>query len=194
MARGRIVDILADKIIISDEETGSLPFFLIDDDYGISGNMYDYALVVKKKANRAATKDDCENYEGMYIQYTSWTPVGYYGTLDGIFTCYIKTVALSKSKKLKRTKDYQKLIEIYQNIYDKINVSLQHENLPSEVIKTCKLADTIAKMEEQISNMKERYNYLLREADKLEAMIKEKRSMIIKNMEPKKHRVKLEKD
>ena len=73
MARGRIVDILADKIIISDEETGSLPFFLIDDDYGISGNMYDYALVVKKKANRAATKDDCENYEGMYIQYTSWT-------------------------------------------------------------------------------------------------------------------------
>ena len=45
----------------------------------------------------------------------------------------------------------------------------------------------------KIDILNDQYALLLRKSNELEKLIKEKRSMIIKEMEPKKHRVKLEK-
>lgn len=194
MPRGRkSLDIPESDIIQTDEESGSIPFFLIDDEYGISGNYRDYSLVVKKRTTRAATIDDCEDYNEKYISYILWSSVAYCSNLKSIFECYVKIKGLSKSKKLRKSQDYQELIHIYEDIYSHIKIAFQYENLPLKIEKICDLTDEEYKIRNKIDILNDQYALLLRKSNELEKLIKEKRSMIIKEMEPKKHRIKLEK-
>lgn len=53
MARGKpnlAANVNENNIINTNEHTGSVPFFIIDDEYGIAADEYCYALCIGKKA------------------------------------------------------------------------------------------------------------------------------------------------
>ena len=63
MAKAKLIDTVdPSKIIVTNKEEGAIPFFIIDDRYGVAVNQYSYMLVVKKNAYRTITSDNEEEY------------------------------------------------------------------------------------------------------------------------------------
>ena len=56
-----LAETVDDSEIVDSGEVVAEPNILIDDEYGISGNSRDYALVVKKIAHRTGKVEDGEN-------------------------------------------------------------------------------------------------------------------------------------
>ena len=169
-------------------EITSEPNILIDDEWGISGGYRDYALVTKKVAHRTGKAEDGEN-EGKVIRYEKWDDVLYCGTIFECLRSYQDVVNLSKIKALKNCKDYLEIEKIYKSTNATINSFLKHQDMAEESKDIAKLLDTISQLQLELK----RVHTILAEADELHEKIKEKRQILIKDTEPKKHRVKLEK-
>jgi hypothetical protein len=164
------------------------PNILIDDDYGISGNSRDYALVVKKIAHRTGKVEDGEN-EGKVIRYTKWEDVSYAGTIFECLRSYQDITNLTKIKALKNCKDYLEVEKIYKETNAKINQFLKHQDMSKETKDAISLIDTINQLHDELNKAKE----VIKDANDFKAWIKEKRQILISDTEPKKHRMKLEK-
>ena len=164
------------------------PNILIDDEYGISGNSRDYALVVKKIAHRTGKAEDGEN-EGKVIRYTKWEDVSYAGTIFECLRSYQDVTNLTKIKALKNCKDYLEIEKIYKETNDKINRFLKHQDMSKETKDAISLMDTINQLRGTLNEAKG----LIKEVNDFKAWMKAKRAELFKNVEPTKHRMKLEK-
>ena len=74
------------EIIKSDKEEGNIPYFLIDDDYGIACDERQEILVRKRIANRTIKDVNKEYIE----QYVSWDSLCYPSNFTNAISCYVE--------------------------------------------------------------------------------------------------------
>lgn len=193
MARGKGKKSLAEltdpsEIIDIGEERGA-PNLLIDEDYGICADAYNYILVNKKIAYRTGTEDDGEN-NGKVIKYIKWDDVNYHPTIFHCFQAYFNEKALSETKKLNKCKEYKEVARIYLEIKNSIDKCISNLKLSNGVKESADVVDMIEQLKLELKEVTD----VLSEADELRELIKEKKRLIIKDTEPKKHRIKEETD
>ena len=183
-----LAETVDDSEIVDSGEILGEPNILIDDEYGISGGYRDYALVVKKIAHRTGKVEDGEN-EGKVIRYVKWEDVSYAGTIFECLRSYQDITNLTKIKALKNCKDYLEVEKIYKETNAKINQFLKHQDMSKETKDAISLIDTINQLRGTLNEAKG----LIKEVNDFKAWMKAKRAELFKNVEPTKHRVKLEK-
>lgn len=175
-----------EEIVISDEIVNK-PNIVIDNEYGIVGNFRDYTLVKKTTAHRTGKEEDVVNC-GKVIRYTKYVDVNYSSTLEGVMNNFLKIRTLEKTKELNMT-GFEEVIAIYRETQEIIMDAL-HMCLGDSNSVVAQLHDDTSKMKKALSDVES----VLREADKLHELCKEKRAIIIKDTEPKKHRMPKEED
>lgn len=172
-------------IIDLGEEVGT-PNIIIDEEFGISGQSGDYALVQKKYSTRKGTEEDGINKDKT-IRYINWTvvPTYKYGNSPyDILNNYMKYTTLTKIKSLRKG-TFKDVEAIIKNQHRLIALCIK-EMRPDHQIKEYSdvLQETI-KLKEQLEEAKS----VIKEAEKLKQLIRDKRAIIIKDTEPKKHRM-----
>lgn len=161
------------------------PNVLITDDFGINGGYGDFALVERKFAHKTGKEEDGENC-GKVIKYTKWEDVNYGATIFNCIKNYCKYVNLTEIKKLKKCKEFEDIEAIFNKTNETVDKFLAKysSNLSNNQETSLNLIDTINKLQSKISQV----DKVVEEADELRELIKEKRRIIIGEIEPKKHR------
>jgi hypothetical protein len=195
MARGKqsLAELAApEDVIETNEVTGSIPFFLIDDEYGISAGYGDYSLVIKKKASRKGKEEDGENKDKVYT-YTNWVELKYVSTVEGIIETYATIKERNLNRKLIKSTNIQDIVKNKQEVKDKIYKALRVDIIDNQVKECCNLLDTSQFLKQQITEVKAvltEYKKLIAEADHT---FKEGKKIIVENMpKTKKHPIKEE--
>ena len=181
----------ASEIVVTDEEMGTVNF-MIDDDYGCTGSYGDYQLVERKVAYRTGKPEDGEN-EGKVIQYIKWevvTPHSYGRTPFAILENYAEYINLKKFKKLNKEKDFDSVKQIYLDTQSTIRKAMKSTQFSSDIVEHGTLINEIAELKAKLKSI----NDVLKDADELRELIKEKRRIVISETEPKKHRTKKEEE
>ena len=193
MAKGRTKQLLENMdlpLIQTDNEEGSIPFFVIDDDYGIAVDNYGYQLCKRSKANKTV-----KNNDGIPIHiesYYKWTSFKYTNSLKSMFECYVKEKEYELHSKLTKSRDFRDLMEVQNEIKNIICTALKSEGCNKELLSIVGLLDEKEKLRSEIKELQNIKHSVIREADSLMNIIKEKRRIIIGETEPKKHRSKEE--
>lgn len=186
MPRGKksIIDESNLPVINTDEETGTIPFFLIDETYGVACDQYGYMLCKKKSANKTI-KDEEGNLDHIESYYT-WTPFKYTGTFESIIKCYIEQKERGLNKRLVKQKDFKKLLEIREEIYSIVYKAFNTNGINKEFLSVSNLLDQKVELENEIKNVIELKNNLTKQCNELEKLIKEKRKIIVEKHTAKK--------
>jgi hypothetical protein len=184
MARGSKLSLLEttapEDIIMTNEEVGSIPFFLIDDDYGISGCYADLALVVKKRANKTGKEENGEDPTKVYSFYR-WDELKYDSKISGIYECYYKIKELAGFKKIRKSTNLNDLIKIQEEIKVTIHRSLDiTEN--NQITQVYDLLDTVAYLKNQITEGKKVLTELNQTCSDTIDELKKSRKIIVENM------------
>jgi hypothetical protein len=179
-----------EDIIETQEQVGSIPFMIIDEDYGISGCYADMALVIKKKASKTGKVENGEDPTKVYTYYR-WDELKYDSKLSGVFDLYLKTKRLNAFKG-QRTKDIKDLIKIEEDLSNYVH-SVLDINENDKFKEVCNLTDTVLHLKQQIaesSKVLSEYKKLIKDT---ELEFKEAKKIIVDNMpKHKNHTVKEE--
>lgn len=193
MARGKqsLVETTApENIIETQEEVGSIPFFDIDESYGVSGCYADMALVVKKNASKTGKEENGEDPNKVYT-YFRWDELKYDARLSGILDLYLKEKRL-KAFKSQRTKDIKDLIRIEQELYDYIH-SILDINENEQFKNVCNLTDTVLYLKHQIEEARKVLSDYHKLIEDTQSEFKKGKAIIVDNMpKQKKHPIKEE--
>lgn len=184
MARGKksLIETTNLPIEKTDKEEGQIPYFIIDDEWGVSCDERNEILVHKRLANR--TIKDENNIDTYIEQYYSWESICYTSNFTTAIDIYANKKEKEKKSKLIKTKDYKDVIKIQEEIKEIIQEALSFENSKNkEYLSTTSIIDKRAKLEEEILLLKETKEEVEKETEKLLKMIKEKNKIII-NSEP----------
>lgn len=174
-----------DKIIETDKEEGQIPFFIIDDEYGIAADNLCYMLVYAKKAGRTLTDGNVETY-------IKWDPVAYVNTIKKAIEEYSIVKERKLNKKLLKSKDLSDIKANQEEVKEAIQKALSPSGKNQKVFETLDLLQAKEDVLKDINDLHEQKEKLLQLFDEFEALIKEKRKIIIKQTEPTKHRYKKE--
>lgn len=169
----------------TDIEEGTLPFFLIDDEYGIACDQYCYMLCKKKRANRTVKDEDGK--PNHIESYWSWTPFKYTGTFQSIMETYVEQKERGLNKRIVKSKDFKQILETYNKIHKIISNSLDVEGLNKSFMSVTSLLDQKEKLLQEISEVHELKEDLLKEYNELQTLIKEKRKIIVDKHKPLKN-------
>lgn len=169
-----LTDGVDEKDIVNLDEEQNAPNILIDNNYGITGMYGDYALVKKCIRHRTGKEEDGE-YKDRVIRYISWEDICYCRTVKSCLESYLEKRSLSEIKALKKTKEWQDVINIYNAIRTDIDKCIGSLDLTKEEEKTLDIADNTYKLKQELKNIQD----VLDEADDLHNLIKEKRKIII---------------
>jgi len=195
MAKGKLslLDTTApDDIILTNEETGSIPYFDIDGEYGVAEGYASETLVVKKRANKKGKVDLGENPDKVY-SYEKWDELKYPSTFDRAIEIYAETKLRNLNKTLIKSTDLKDIRKNQLEVQAIIKKALNINIMDGEIIEACSLINTIQYMKKQIEETIKLNKELVSETKKLREEIKESRQIIV-DMKPKKvaHKVKLE--
>ena len=194
MARGKqsLKDKLNESLIIkTDEEIGDIPFWLIDENYGVSVDKYGYSLVEKKEMTRGV-KDDAGNIVGGETYYT-WQFCKSASSFEDGLLAYTRVTERKLMSKLVKCQDFRMLVAIRLQIQKTINNSFKINGINSELLDACNtiqghedLKIKIAEVNKLADDTTEQFNDLI-------DTIKEKRKIIVQEMpKEKKHKIKEE--
>ena len=174
-----------DKIIETDKEEGQIPFFLIDDEYGIAADNLCYMLVNAKKAARTLSDDNVETY-------IKWEPVAYVNTIKRAIEEYSIVKERKLNRKLLKSKDLTEIKNNQDEVRNTIQKALSVDGKNKHIFEVLDLLQAKEDVLKNINDLKVQKEKLLQLFDEFEALIKEKRKIIIKQTEPTKHRYKKE--
>ncbi len=177
-------------IIPTDKEEGQIPYFVLDDEWGISCDERQEILVHKKSANR--TIKDESGIETHIEQYYIWECIAYTNSFTHAISVYVDKKGKAKKSKLIKSKDYKELIEIQNEINSIISKALNFNGVNKEFLSITSLLDEKSKLKEELISLKETKLQVEKEVENLMDLIKEKRAIIVSNTEPKKRRLKKE--
>ena len=177
-------------IIPTDKEEGQIPYFILDDEWGISCDERQEILVRKKSANR--TIKDENGVETHIEQYCMWECIAYTNSFTHTISTYVDKKGKAKKSKLIKSKDYKDLIAIQNEIKSIIAKALDFNGINKEFLSITSILDERAKIEEELKLLRGTKELIEAETDKLLQLIKEKRTIIVSNTEPKKRRLKKE--
>ena len=192
MAKGRVslLESTDLPVIETEIEEGTLPFFLIEDDYGVAADKYCYMLCERKKASRTIKN---EKGEPDHVEtYFLWNSIKYLSSFKGTIDCYIEIKGRKlNARKIKNT-TFKDIIDNQNEIKRIVSNALKPGGANKEFVSFCDLADKKEELLKEIEEVRMLKKTLNDEAESLINMIKEKRKIIITNTEPKNHRVKTE--
>lgn len=190
MPRGRkkaLVEETELPIIETENEEGTIPFFLIDDEFGIACDQYTYMLCRKKRSNKTV-KD--ENGKPDHIEvYWNWTSYRYTNTFESIMECYVTQKERDLNKKLVKEKDFKEILKNYEEIHNIIRKAFDIKGLNKDFISISSIGSLIdqrVKLESEINAIEETKNNLMKKCNELEKLIKEKRKIVVEKHTPKK--------
>ena len=195
MAKGRGKQTLAemvdeeDVVDMLDNDDSAQPNILITDDYGIMGEPKDYALAKRIQASRTGTAKDGEN-EGKIIKYYKWNKVAYVGSIFSVLQTYEHVANLEKIRKLSMCKDFNVVGDIMRETQSEIRNCIKQLGMTDDMKNGATMIDDIQLLHKKLNDI----NKVLSEADEFRELIKEKRQILIKDTEPKKHRTPKEKE
>lgn len=161
-----------------------------DSGYGIKGNYGDYSLVEKKISYRSVKEDDNVDKKYKVAKYITWLDVpSFHSTLIGCIDAWIDKRNLTRIKALKKA-----------NFGEVEKICNETKKLVSDAMSKLTVDDSLKQNAIQMDNYNklleatERSKSLIRECEKFEELLKEKRRIVIKDTEPKKHRTPKEND
>ena len=187
MAKQTLAETVDPSEIVTSNEEQNPPNIMITDDIGIIGGYGDYALVEKKIAYKTGKLEDGEDNIGKVIQYTRWYDIGYFATIFDCVKAYCKYRNLTKIKELEKVKDFKLIEQIFIDTNETVTKFLNNYSKMTDANSNAlSLMDTINELKRKTDEI----NKVLSEADDLRELIKSKRQIIIKETEPKKHRLK----
>lgn len=194
MARGKksLLETTNLPIITTDKEEGQIPYFIIDDEWGVSCDERQEILVYKKTSSR--TIKDENGVETHVEQYYMWDSVAYTSSFTHAISIYVDKKGKEKKSKLIKSKGYNDLISIQNEIKSIITRALDFDSVNKDFLSITSILDERTKLEEELKMLKETKEQVLNETDKLLQLVKEKRSIIISNTESKKHRTQKEEE
>jgi hypothetical protein len=176
--------------VITDNEEGTIPYFVLDNEWGVSCDERQEILVRKRIANR--TIKDEEGNDDHIEQYFMWDSVSYCNSFTHIIQCYYERASRIEKKKLQKTTNFDDIKNIYIDVNKKISQALSSDGVNKEFMSIASILDDKAKLKEELVSLKEKKEKVEKETDKLLQLIKDKTSIIISRTEPTKHRVKKE--
>lgn len=189
MARKSLLDSNL-PVIESEIEEGNIPFFIIEENYGVACDQYCYSLVKRKKCNRTIKSTD---KDGDYIEsYYKWDGISYVSTFAATINSYVQQKERELNARLVKSKDYHALINIQNEIKDIVRKAFKASGPNKEIVTYSDLVDSKAELLRDLDELKSIKNQTVEAVDSLMELVKEKRSIILKNTEPKKHHLKLE--
>ena len=171
-------------IITTEEESGTTPFFLIDDEFGIACDQYSYMLCRKKRATRTVKDED--GNDDHIEEYWMWSAYRYTSTFESIMQCYVKQKERDLNKKLIKEKDFKAILKNYEEIHEIIKNALSVEGLNKDFISINSLIDQRAKLQDEIQAVEKDMNTLKKQCEELQSTIKEARKIVVENHKPKK--------
>jgi hypothetical protein len=188
MARGKksLLETSNLPIVTTDIEEGQIPYFLIDDEWGIACDERNEILVHKRIANRTIKNEKGD--EDHIEQYIMWDSISYPSTFSSAIESYVNKKGKTEKSKLKKSTNYNDLIKIQNEIKLTIEKSLEFNGVNSNFLSSMSIIDERAKLEEEIKKLRETKEMIIKETDLLMELVKQKRAIIISNTEPKKHR------
>lgn len=175
-----------EKIIKTDEEVGSIPFWLINDTYGVAVDAYEYSLVEKKEMTRSV-KDDSGQIIGGEIYY-SWTYCKSASSFEDALLVYSQVTERKLMGKLVKSKDFRELVKIRLQIQKTINNSFKIEGLNQNVLNACNTIESHKDLEVKINEVSKLIELTTTKANDFIDFIKEKHTIIVQRTESKKHR------
>lgn len=188
MAKITLKDSVNENEIVNSDKVVNEPNILLEESdesgYGIIGKYGDYSLVVKKIAYRSITDED--NFDKKYkvVKYATWVEYPCYnGTLLGIINDWIAKRNLSKIKALKKA-DFSKVEEILNETKSIVEKAMNNIDVSDNEKQSAIQSDNYNALLNKTKRIKE----IIKEADSLHELVKEKRKIVIKDTEPKKHR------
>lgn len=192
MARGKksLLETTELPIITTDIEEGQIPYFILDDEWGISCDDRNEILVHKRVASR--TIKDESGVEIHVEQYFMWESISYPSTFTKAIELYVDKKGKAMKSKIVKSKDYNDLISIQNDIKTTITKALDFNSVNKDFLAITSILDERAKLEEQLKLLRETKEQVICETEKLLQLVKEKRSIIMSNTEPTKHRSKEE--
>lgn len=171
-------------------EEGCIPFFLIEENYGVSVDDLCYKLCERRKANRTI-KDENGNPDHVET-YFLWTAFKYLSSFKQSIECYCKIKERKLNARKVKNADYKELINTQNEIKRIVAKALKTDGVNKEFVSFCDLTDKKEELLREIEEVRALKKTLNDESESLINLIKEKRRIIISSTEPKKHRVKTE--
>ena len=172
-------------IVHTDIEEGEIPYFLIDDAYGVACDERCEMLCRKKECTRTVNDEDGKPH---HIEtYYKWESFKYVSTFSQVIDCYMQVEERRlKSENLVKTTDYNELIKVQEQIGKTVSKALNHKGVNKDFFDVAKLLDQRSKLEEQIAKTEELRVQVEKEYNSLMELVKARRSIIIKETEKKK--------
>lgn len=180
-----------EDIIYTDEETGIMPFFLIEDDWGIACDQYCYKLVNKKQASKTGKEENGEDPEKVY-SYFRWDDIKYASNIEGIIDCYIGVKEKLLHAQYIKQKDVQTLINIRLQIKAIIEKAFGVDALTEQIKVASGLVESSQKLKSKIDTVKENLHEVVDVKNKTIEEIKKVKMAFMDRERPKTHRIKEE--
>lgn len=176
--------------VITDNEEGTIPYFVLDNEWGVACDERQEMLVHKRLANKTIKNENGE--EDHIEQYSMWDAVCYCNSFSHVIQRYYDRVGKLEKKKLIKSTNFDELTNIYNNINKTISDAFSSTGINKEFLSISSILDDKARLKEELLSLKETQEQVEKETDKLLQLIKDKTSIIISRTEPTKHRVKKE--
>lgn len=197
MARGKgkqsLKELLDEsQLTQTDEETGTIPFWIIDDTYGVAVNQYEFSLVERKEMTRSI-KDESGNIAGGEIYYT-WQFCKSASSFEDALITYCKVTERKLLTKLVKCKDFREIVKIRLQIQKTINDSFKIDGINKDLLSACNTIESHQELDIKITETNKLINDVTKQANDFIEFIKEKQTIIVNRTEnkPKKHRIKEE--
>ena len=176
-----------EKIIDEGREEGQIPFFVIDEEYGVAVNDLCYMVVCAKKRNKTV--------EGGFVEkLIFYEPVSYVSTFAQAIESYVSIKEKKLNRKLLKSKDLTEIKNNQEEIKMIIKKALSTNGINRKMFDTVELVQAKEDIIKDMDDLKKQKERMLRMFNELESLIKEKRRIIIKQTEPTKHKYKEEEE
>ena len=194
MARGKqsLKETLDPSLITkTDIEEGDIPFFLIENGYGVSVDKYGYNLVERKEMTRSV-KDEKGNVVGGETYYT-WNFSKSAGSFEDALLAYTRVTERKLMSKLVKCADFRKLVAIRLQIQNTINNAFKIDGINSTLLDACNTIQGHEDLKVKITEVNKLADNATEQFNNLIDTIKEKRKIIVQEMpKEKKHPIKEE--
>lgn len=159
-------------------EEGCLPYFIIDEEYGIACDERQEMLCFKKRANRTIKND--LGVETHIESYWKWDAIAYVHEFSRALELYeFKKDKQLKAERLTNCTDMKELVKIKEEINEKLQKALKINGINKKVIAIGTILDKRFELEREIEELKKAKENCLLEVDKLLKLMREKTKEII---------------
>ena len=184
MAKGKkgLMETTNLPIIKTNIEEGKIPYFIIDNEWGIACDDRNEILVHKNPANKTVKNEQGENDH--VEQYYMWTIDCYPSNVTNALEIYADRKGKEAKSKLIKSKDYNDLLKINKDIQQIINKALSSEGINQSYLAVTSILDERSKLEEELNRLKEIEETIENKSNYLLELIKKKQTIIISETKP----------